>query len=128
MVSVQSLLEFLLRLPSVIGCSPELEGKETLSSPGVFCLVFMTATSSKLKYPPLFVLIVILFPYGFCQTCYITVPYLFCQESVLRLFSSSVLRSRDEYICHFQSGQLQKHLIISYPLLPTCCLGFVGSL
>lgn len=36
MVSVQSLLEFLLRLPSVIGCSPELEGKETLSSPGVF--------------------------------------------------------------------------------------------
>lgn len=44
-----------------------------------FCLVFMTAAEGRLEYPPLFFLIVTLFTYGFCQTCYITVPYLFCQ-------------------------------------------------
>lgn len=44
-----------------------------------FCLVFTTATEGRLEYPPLFFLIVTLFTYGFCQTCYITVPYLFCQ-------------------------------------------------
>lgn len=44
-----------------------------------FCLVFMTASEGRLEYPPLFFLIVTLFTCGFCQTCYITVPYLFCQ-------------------------------------------------
>ncbi|EDL75194.1 rCG62887 [Rattus norvegicus] len=44
-----------------------------------FGLVFMTATVSKLKYPPLFFLIVTRFTYSFCQACYITAPYLFCQ-------------------------------------------------
>lgn len=58
-----------LRSPSQINLLPQ----------AAFCLVFTTATEGRLEYPPLFFLIVTLFTYGFCQTCYITVPYLFCQ-------------------------------------------------